>query len=304
MSNRNLQKPFRLEWMTENNDDGKLLRTFLAEQHISKRTLKAIKFDGGKIKVNEKEVTVRHLLNAGDKIEVIFPPEEANSRLTAENIPLQIKYEDDYVLVAVKPAHMNTIPSREHPVGSLANALAGYYKKKELLSTIHIVTRLDRDTSGLVLIAKHRHVHHLLSEQQKQGLVKRRYTAVVEGIIQEENGKIEEPIGRRSTSIIEREVRIDGQYACTLFEVVARLKGYTHIELQLLTGRTHQIRVHLSHYGFPLAGDDLYEGGRKDISRQALHCSSVTFFHPFLNRSLTFEEQLPADMLKLINQSQ
>lgn len=304
MANKNQQKTFGLEWMTMDSDDGKLLRNFLGEQHISKRTLKAIKFDGGKIKVNEKEVTVRHFLHAGDKIEVIFPPEEENKQLIAENIPLQIKYEDDYVLVVVKPAHMNTIPSREHPTGSLANALAGYYKQKGLSSAIHIVTRLDRDTSGLVLVAKHRHVHHLLSEQQKQGLVQRRYTAVVEGILKEEKGKIEEPIGRKSTSIIEREVRADGQYACTLFEVVDRLKGYTHIELQLLTGRTHQIRVHLSHYGFPLAGDDLYGGNIKDISRQALHCGSVAFFHPFLKKILRFEEQFPPDMLKLIIQSQ
>ncbi|MDQ0217506.1 RluA family pseudouridine synthase [Peribacillus cavernae] len=303
MPNKEFRNPFRLKWVAGESDAGKLLREFLSKQHISKRTLTAIKFDGGKLIVNDREVTVRYMLQNGDKIEVIFPPEETSEGLIAENIPIQIKYEDEFVLVAVKPAYMNTIPSREHPTGSLANALAGYYRKKGLASTIHIVTRLDRDTSGLVLIAKHRHVHHLLGEQQQQGLVKRKYLAVVEGIIKEEKGNIEEPIGRKPTSIIEREVRADGQYACTLFEVMARLSGYTYIGLQLLTGRTHQIRVHLSHYGFPLAGDDLYGGHRNDISRQALHCCSVMFFHPLIKKTLTFEEPLPADMLRLINQS-
>lgn len=303
MPNRNHEKAFRLGWVAGLDDAGKLLRDFLGEQNISRRALTAVKFAGGAILVNGVEVTVRYLMKTGDRIEVVFPPEEASTSLIPERIPIRIKYEDDFVLVVSKPPYMNTIPSKEHPTGSLANALAGYYRDKGLLSTIHVVTRLDRDTSGLVLIAKHSHVHHLISEQQKQGLVKRRYKAIAEGCIKEDQGKIEGPIGRKSTSIIEREVREDGQYACTLFEVIARLTGYTLIGLQLLTGRTHQIRVHLSHYGFPLAGDGLYGGHKKDIPRQALHCSSVKFFHPFLKETLTFEESLPEDMLKLIHQS-
>lgn len=303
MPKRNHEKAFRLRWGAGLEDAGKLLRDFLEEQDISRRALTAVKFSGGLILVNGVEATVRYLIKNGDQIEVIFPPEEASAGLIPESIPISIKYEDDFILVVAKPPFMNTIPSREHPTGSLANALAGYYRDNGIPSTIHVVTRLDRDTSGLVLVAKHSHVHHLLSEQQKQGLVKRRYSAIAEGCIKEDHGKIEEPIGRKSTSIIEREVREDGQYACTLFEVIARLKGYTLIGLQLLTGRTHQIRVHLSHYGFPLAGDDLYGGHKKDIPRQALHCSSVMFFHPFLKETLAFEESLPEDMLKLIHQS-
>ena len=128
-------------------------------------------------------------------------------------MPLQIVYEDDYLLVVVKPATMSTIPSREHPQGSLANALAGYYKKSGLAATIHIVTRLDRDTSGLVLVAKHRHIHHLLSEQQKQGDVKRRYQAIAEGIIPSDEGRIEAPIGRRiRVSWNEKYARMDNMH--------------------------------------------------------------------------------------------
>ena len=166
--------------------------------------------------------------------------------------------------------------------------LLGYYKKSGIAATIHIVTRLDRDTSGLVLVAKHRHIHHLLSGQQKQGDVKRKYQAIAEGIILTDEGRIEAPIGRKDTSIMEREVREDGQYACTDYQVLARSESYTFLELQLHTGRTHQIRVHLAYIGHPLAGDDLYGGTRGKISRQALHCCSLSFTHPVTKEKMNF----------------
>ena len=171
---------FSLTWSVSEEDSGSLLREFLSKYDISKRALTDIKFKGGLIKMNNLEVTVRERIKTGDNITVIFPPEQGSEGLLPEDIPLEVRYEDDFVLVVVKPASMNTIPSREHPNGSLANGLVGYYKKKNIHATIHIVTRLDRDTSGLVLIAKHRHIHHLLSEQQKAGFVKRRYQAVAE----------------------------------------------------------------------------------------------------------------------------
>ncbi|WP_419883450.1 RluA family pseudouridine synthase [Peribacillus sp. B-H-3] len=300
MSNNSSKQHFTLSWRVEKGQSGKLLREFLSGRDISKRALTAIKFGGGRILVNGIEATVRYSLHEGDQVEVHFPPEAGSEGLKAERLPLSIKYEDDYVMVLVKPPYMNTIPSREHPEGSLANALAGYYQEKGLLSTVHVVTRLDRDTSGLLLIAKHRHVHHLFSEQQKAGGVKRTYDAVAEGSISCESGRIEAPIGRNPDSIIEREVREDGQYACTLYQVMGYYDGYCHVKLRLLTGRTHQIRVHLSHLGHPLAGDDLYGGSRQAILRQALHCSQLTFYHPFLEKELTFSEPLPEDMKKLL----
>jgi 23S rRNA pseudouridine1911/1915/1917 synthase len=295
------KEPFSLSWCATADDEGKLLRDFLGTAGISRRALTAIKFGGGKIQVNNTEVTVRYKLYDGDEVKVIFPREISSEGLKAEQIPLQIVYEDAYIIVLEKPANMNTIPSRDRPDGSLANALAGYYQKHGIPSTIHVVTRLDRDTSGLVLIAKHSHVHHLLSEQQKTGTVKRCYQAVVEGKITNSCGKIEAPIGRKPSSIIEREVRADGQYACTLFEVIARLNGFTHVELNLLTGRTHQIRVHMAYYGHPLAGDDLYGGQLKGINRQALHCVRLEFFHPFKKQTLVFESTIPEDIRMLIN---
>lgn len=294
------QECFSLSWKISEEEDNEALREFLIQKSISKAALTDIKFKGGRITVNGVEVTVRKVLKKGDQVKVTFPPEVLSEGLLAEDLPFDIKYEDDYLLVVVKPAYMNTIPSREHPLGSLANALAGYYKKRGLAATIHIVTRLDRDTSGLVLVAKHRHIHHLLSEQQKQGEVKRRYQAITEGIVASDEGRIEAPIGRKHTSIIEREVREDGQYACTLFRVLARLESYTHLELQLLTGRTHQIRVHMAYLGYPLAGDDLYGGSRDNISRQALHCSTLTFTHPLAKQVMSFFEALPEDMAMIL----
>ncbi|MGX1900566.1 RluA family pseudouridine synthase [Thermolongibacillus altinsuensis] len=293
-------KPFQLSWNITEKDEGKLVREFLKEQHISKTALTDIKFKGGGIYVNGQAVTVRHLLRAGEHLEVHFPPEKKSAEMIAEPIPLDLVYEDDYVLVVNKPPCMSTIPSREHPHGTLANGLLYHYEKQQLFTTVHIVTRLDRDTSGLVLVAKHRHVHHLLSEQQKKGKIKRRYEAICHGHLKQTAGTIDAPIGRKGDSIIEREVREDGQRAVTHFRVLKYVDDMTYVSLQLETGRTHQIRVHLSYLGHPLVGDDLYGGKREKIARQALHSRELTFFHPFLQTTLTFQCDLPNDMKQLL----
>lgn len=292
---------FRLRWSINKEDEGKLIKDFLKEQAISRTALTDIKFKGGSIFVNGKEENVRYKLKLEDELILYFPPEVPSEGVKGENIALDIIFEDEYLLVVNKPPAMNTIPSREHPTGSLANGLVGYYETTGITATSHIVTRLDRNTSGLVLIAKHRHVHHLFSEAQKRGQVKRTYEAFASGVISDAQGKIEKPIGRKDDSIIEREVRADGQYACTNFRVLDRYNGFTHLELQLETGRTHQIRVHMAFLGHPLLGDDLYGGQRKLIQRQALHCRRLRFFHPFLLDEMEFTCVLPEDMERLIS---
>ncbi|WP_204552924.1 RluA family pseudouridine synthase [Bacillus ectoiniformans] len=279
-----------------------LLREFLERKQISKRALTDIKFNGGLIAVNGSEETVRYKLHAGDRIHVTFPYEKPACGLIGEQIPLAVLYEDDYLLVIEKPAGMNTIPSREHPSGSLANGLIGYYEQKGIRATTHIVTRLDRDTSGLVLVAKHRHVHHLLSEMQKQHHISRTYQALAMGIFTEQTGLIEQPIGRKESSIIEREVREDGQYASTRFQVIDQYPEFAQVKLNLQTGRTHQIRVHLSYLGHPLLGDDLYGGSKNLLSRQALHCGELAFSHPMTGENLRFTQPLPQDMQDIIDQ--
>ncbi|MDX5474626.1 MAG: RluA family pseudouridine synthase, partial [Bacillaceae bacterium] len=222
-----------------------ILREFLRNQQISKAALTDIKFGGGAILVNGNEQTVRHFLQAGDKVDVLFPEELPSEEMKAENIPLTILYEDKEVLVINKPSNMNSIPSREHPTGSVANALLHYYKTNGIAATVHIVTRLDRDTSGVMLIAKNRFVHHLFSLQQRQHEINRTYFAIAHGCMEGDAGTINAPIGRKEDSIIEREVRADGQHAVTHYEVVKKTNEYTVVRLKLETGRTHQIRVHL-----------------------------------------------------------
>jgi 23S rRNA pseudouridine1911/1915/1917 synthase len=291
---------FELQWTINEEHEGRMIKEFLKEKEISRIALTDIKFKGGKILVNNIEVNVRYLLKADDIVTVIFPPENPSEGVIGEKIELEILFEDPFILVVNKPAGMSTIPSREHPNGSLANALVGYYEEIGIRATSHIVTRLDRDTSGIVLIAKQRHVHHLLSKQQQNGHVKRTYEAFAQGSLKLEMGSIEEPIGRKTDSIIEREVRIDGQYACTHYKVLKRYKDFTHVELQLETGRTHQIRVHMSFIGHPLLGDDLYGGNLILIERQALHCKKIHFIHPFNGREMTFTAPLPLDMNEII----
>ena len=281
---------------------GQLLREAIADFGISKRALTAIKFDGGEILVNGREQNARHILQAGDEITVKFPKEQISGGLIAQEGPLDIVFEDEALLVLDKPAYMSTIPSREHPDGSMANFIAGYFSRQDIASTVHVVTRLDRDTSGLLCIAKHRHIHHLAGLMQRERAIHREYEAIVHGHVEPQS--IIAPIGRKDSSIIEREVREDGQYAHTDVSVLKQLmingSPYSYIRLKLHTGRTHQIRVHMAHIGHPLAGDELYGGSRELIKRQALHCVKLQLMHPVTGKMLIFESILPPDMRKIM----
>ncbi|MBO0993681.1 RluA family pseudouridine synthase [Bacillus sp. SD088] len=293
-------KQHELSWKITREDKNKNIKMFLQEQGISRRALSAIKFTGGYIRVNGVEESVRYPLQEYDVLELLFPPEQENERLVKEPIPLSIIYEDADLLIVNKPAGINTIPSRHHPTGSLANGVAFYYGQIDLASAVHIVTRLDRDTSGLVLIAKHRHAHHLLSLMQKNGEIDRFYEAFVEGEMDRSYGKINKPIGRKSDSIIEREVRKEGKYAITNYEVITQLSFITHLRLKLETGRTHQIRVHMASIGHPILGDDLYGGGLGIMTRQALHCKQIKLKQPITGETLSFHANLEEDMQEIL----
>lgn len=299
----NIDARYTLSFTVEK--DGQLLRDALGKWRISKRALTAIKFEGGLLTVNGVERNVRHPLQIGDRVEVKFPLEEKSEGLVVEYGELTIVYEDEAILVLDKPAHQSTIPSREHPTKSIANNVCGYFEQQGLASTVHIVTRLDRDTSGLLCIAKHAHIHHLTGLAQRSGEVSREYEAIVHGHVIEDCQSIVAPIGRKDTSIIEREVREDGQFAHTDFLVKRRFyrqeEPMTHIRLKLHTGRTHQIRVHMAYLGHPLVGDELYGGTRKLIDRQALHCVSLSMQHPLTSEVLHITSSLHEDMQQLIN---
>lgn len=289
--------PFQLTYAAKEKG---MLREALSDWGISKRTLASVKYGGGQILVNGVEVTVRHIVEKGDAVTVIFPLEELSGGLKAEPGRLRIVHEDEALLIVDKPALQNTIPSREHPGGSLANHVAQHFEDNGIPATLHIATRLDRDTSGLVCIAKNRHIHHMLSLQQQSKRMKRQYEAFVHGTVAKGNFLITEPIGRKDGSIIEREVRQDGKFAETAVEVLHDFGEFSHLRLQLNTGRTHQIRVHLSHIGHPLIGDDLYGGIRSIIGRQALHCRSLELLHPVSGEKMCFESFLHDDMAALL----
>lgn len=287
-------------------EDGLKLREFLAEREISKRTLTATKYDGGKLTVNGIERDVRYVLSVGDEVEIIFPEEELSSGLIAEDGDLNIVYEDEAILILNKPAGQSTIPSFNHRLGTIANYTAGKFLREGIPSTVHVVTRLDLNTSGLLCIAKNRHIHHLLGEQIRQSEFHRQYEAIVEGHVEQDAFVINERIGRKDGSIIERIVRSDGKVARTDVQVLKRFTknghDFTAVALILHTGRTHQIRAHMKWAGHPLAGDDLYGGQQVLIARQALHCSLFTFNHPVTGERKVFRSEMSKDMKQLLSE--
>jgi len=285
-----------MSWLAEPPHNGMKLGEFLrSTQGFSRRLLKAAKQEGC-LHVNGEAVNVLHRLAAGDRVELFLPGETVGLWMEPEEMALSICYEDEAIIVLDKPAGIASIPSRDHPSGTIANGLLGHYKKLGLSHTVHVVTRLDRDTSGLMLIAKHRYAHSLLSVSQKAQEIHRYYIAAAEGHLPEENGTICLPIGRKEGSIIERAVTPAGKSAVTRYAVMRRFAGGTLLRVRLETGRTHQIRVHFSHIGHPLFGDRLYGGSAEQISRQALHCAGLSFVHPFTKKELTFTSKLPEDM--------
>ncbi|MFB1050098.1 RluA family pseudouridine synthase [Paraliobacillus sp. JSM ZJ581] len=290
-----------MKWQVTKEESGLMLREYLKEKKgFSRRIVKAIKFQSGSLLVNDVAATVRKVLQAGDTVEVIFPKEHRAASMEAEPVRLDIVYEDNDILLINKMAGMATIPSIHHTKGTLANGILYHYEKNKLDFTVHIVTRLDRDTSGLLLVAKHRLSHSILAKDQQQGKIERRYQAIVSGHLLEKQATIEAPIARNPNSIIERMVDPSGKQSITHYQVLEETATDSLVQITLETGRTHQIRVHFSHLGHPLVGDELYGGKTDMIPRQALHCVSLSFIHPITKEKHMFTSNLPADMQKIL----
>ncbi|EOH80927.1 RluA family pseudouridine synthase [Enterococcus malodoratus] len=280
-----------------------LVRTFLKRQGISKKLLAKIKFQGGKILVNETEQNVLFSLKAHDIVTVVIPDEEPHETLLADDVPIEIVFEDEHLLIVNKPAGIASIPAQYHPRGTMANRVKAYYVNKEYANqVVHVVTRLDRDTSGLMLFAKHGFAHAKLDQGLQQNQFVKKYQALVSGEVEslQDHGNISLPIGRDLSSLVKRQVIETGQKAETEYWLKKRNQACALVDIQLHTGRTHQIRVHLSAIGCPLLGDDLYEGAMDlGIERQALHCYSLSFPHPFREERMSFELPLANDMAKI-----
>ncbi|MGT2960252.1 RluA family pseudouridine synthase [Streptococcus caballi] len=267
------------------------VKTFLKSHDVSKALLAKVKFKGGNIWVNGVEQNAIYLLDVGDVVTIEIPDESSHETLIPIKHDLNIVYEDDHFLIINKPHGYASIPSILHS-NTMANFVKHYYVEQDYPNKqVHIVTRLDKDTSGLMLFAKHGYAHARLDKQLQQKTIQKRYYALVSGKDKlPDEGEIIAPIARPNDSIITRCVHPSGKYAHTSYKVVARYGDVNLIDIQLHTGRTHQIRVHFSHIGFPLLGDDLY-GGRMDcgIQRQALHCHSIRFLDPF-TREINHQE--------------
>lgn len=291
-----------LKFVIKPEEAGQLLRSYLADHlQLSSRFIKKLTREPGYLLINGKHVTVRYIVQSGDLLQIHLPAEKRSDSVQAERLPLAIVYEDDWLLVLNKRAGMPSIPSQIHPSGTVANGLLAYYDEQNLPYTIHIVTRLDKDTSGLMLIAKHQYSHSLLSRMQTAREINRYYEAIVEGNVVADKQTISKPIGRKPSSIIEREVARDGKEAITHFQVIERFEQYTYLSIRLETGRTHQIRVHLSNEGYPLLGDSLYGGNTDQLKRQALHCAKLQFKHPITNELLTFHASIPDEWERLLH---
>ncbi|HZG15992.1 MAG TPA: RluA family pseudouridine synthase [Candidatus Bathyarchaeia archaeon] len=290
-----------LRFVAGEQEDGQTIRDVLQSGYgVSRRLLTKAKH-GGEILLNGQPVYVTVKLAAGDLVVVRLPMDEMN-HLEPQEMPLAIRYEDEDLLIVAKPHGLVVHPTRTHPEGTLANGVVAYYLSKGETHSFRPVNRLDKDTSGLMIVAKSQWAHEQCARMQKDRTLKRTYQAIVHGKLLEKQGVIDAPIGLRDGSIIERMVRPDGQPARTFFRVLAEGDDWSWLELQLETGRTHQIRVHLASLGHPLLGDDLYGGSRERIGRQALHAVQLSLRHPRNGKPLTLTEPLPSDMAKLVEQ--
>ena len=273
----------------------------LKEQFLlSDRLITKLK-KANKIYLNFLPTYTKKSVTVGDTVSVLIDFEEDNSNIVASNIPLNIIYEDDYLLVLNKPANIAIHPSILHFDNSLSNGVKFYFDKLGLKKKIRIVNRLDRNTSGIVILAKNEYIQECLIKQMKTNEFKKEYLAIAKGILESKSGTLNFPIARKEGSIIERTVSSDGDSAITHYDVVKEFNNLSLVHIVLETGRTHQIRVHFSHIGHPILGDTLYGSPSELINRQALHSYKLTFIHPVTKKELILESSLPNDIKNIIN---
>lgn len=240
---------------------------------------------------NGKFVDTRSKLKIGDEIIIDFNYSEDNSNIIPTKMPLDIVYEDDWLLVINKPAGIAIHPSVRHFDNSLSNGIRYYFDKINLKKKIRVVNRLDKDTSGLVVFAKCEYIQEILNTSND---IKKEYLCLCSGRFKEKYGTINKPIARKNGSIIERCIDKSGKIAITHYKVLKEFNDYSVVSCVLETGRTHQIRVHMASISHPLLGDTLY-GYSSLISRQALHCYKIKFIHPITKNKLELTAPIPKD---------
>ena len=287
-------------------DGGSVLDIIRTELGISHSTLRALKFTDGGITLNGEAVTVRKVVKAGDILSLAVEDKETPEKLAPYAVELDIAYEDDELVIPNKPPFMPTHQSHGHFDDTLANALAYKYEKEGKPFVFRPINRLDRNTSGLVIIAKNRLSAAALSESMRRREIRKKYIAILKGELPEDKGVIDACIRRAEDSIIFREVcapNAEGaDTALTEYEVICRKNGYTLVRAEPLTGRTHQLRVHFAHLGAHILGDTLYGEESALIDRHALHAATLTFPHPTDRKTTTVNAPLPEDMARAVSE--
>lgn len=276
------------------------IRDFLKEElSLSTRLIRGAAIDK-RIKVNGVPVKMNHVVSEGDEIEIKLSKEESQD-FEPEKMDLNIVYEDEDILVLNKEPFMVVHPTKSHLTGTLANGILYYSKETGQNFIVRLVSRLDMNTSGLIIIGKNQYAHMTLSNEMKTDRFQKRYIAIVHGNLKEKQGTINAPIYRPEVDSIKRVVDERGQESITHYKVIESYPNADLVECLLETGRTHQIRVHLNSLGHPIFGDSLY--GTEDseyISRQALHAYGLDFFSPKTKKELSLRADLPYDMKELI----
>lgn len=288
-----------LEYTTLKSDEGMtLLEVISKSMQLSSRLIRKVKKDKQIYYNGRAKASMNLKVRCNDVIKIIMDLEE--NHFLPEDIDIDILYEDLDMMVVDKKAYIVVHPTLGHPTGTIANALAKHFNDVGVNTKIRFINRLDRDTSGVLLIAKNPYAQQFISAQMKADMTDKRYIALVHGEIEVDKATINEPIGKKNEDDIRRCVIKGGQDSLTHYEVVDRFNGYTLVKIKLETGRTHQIRVHFSHLGHPIVGDELYGGDTSIFDRQALHGAEISFYAPRSNEYTTVKSELPEDIKKLI----
>ena len=286
-------------------EDSACLRVeqFLRRKRYSGQNLSEIKRMPKSILVNGVHYYMRQELSKGDHLQVRICETKNSEKIPPTNLPLNIIYEDEDLLVLNKPAGMPIHPSLNNYTNSMANALAYYFQSQGKPFIFRCCNRLDRDTSGLTIVSKHLVSGSILSDMTKYREVHREYLAIARGSVTPSEGTIQAPLGRKEGTIIERTVDWEhGEDAVTHYKVVKEANGHSLVSLRLETGRTHQIRIHMKYLGYPLIGDYLYNPDMEYMTRQALHSHHMEFTHPITGEHMSFTAPLPEDMARVMQE--
>ena len=285
------------EYQISSAEEGRKLGDFLREKGYSRQLLRQLKETENGLLRNGQPTFMTIALKNGDRIRVrLLEKAEGSEAIMPAPLPFEIVYEDEDLLVINKPADMPIHPSFQNHGNTLADALTWHYQQQGKEFVYRCINRLDRDTTGLLIVARHQLSASILSDMVRKREIHREYLAIVEGI-PTEKGTISAPIGRKEGSAILREVNFEtGEPARTHFTRLETRNGLSLVSLKLETGRTHQIRVHMGYIGCPLIGDYLYYPDHTRINRQALHSYRLSFLHPITGKALSFTAPLPEDM--------